>query len=1253
LAKLDQVELDHLVGDGRNVEDVYPLTATQAGMVFHRLSQADQGVYFQQLTFVLGGVPDAHLFTEAWQRVVDRTAVLRCHVVWEGADEWLQVVKRNVAVPVEYHDWTRLSETRRREELDQLLERDRAAGLDLGTAPLMRLTLVRLSGTELRVVWTFDHVLLDGWSVFHVLSDVFAAHAQLRQHAEGPSGAGRTELALPVRPPFREFLRWLSAQDRHDGIGYWKGLLGTLSEATPLPYDRQPVDAHRSRSRETARFELSIEESARLREFAQRNGLTVNTLVQGAWAMLLSRYSGQPEVVFGTTVSGRPPELPGVESMIGIFISTLPTRVAVDGHCDLVSWLRELQVSQSESRRFDFVPLTQLQGLSGLPGGVNLFDSLVVFENYPINDEIAAANGLDLSELEALETTNYALGVVVTTGRHLSFQLSYDHDLFNSDTVERMAGHLKTLLDRTADDPYRPLAELSMLTEVERDQVVLGWNDTQAVLPVEPVGTLFAEQVERCGTAPALYFDDVVLSYGELDARANRLARYLIGRGIGPEQFVAVALPRSVEAIVALLAVLKAGAAYLPVDPEYPAERIAFMLDDARPSLVVTTTEVTANLPGVGARLVLDDVETAAEVERCGAEAVAVVVEPMSPAYLIYTSGSTGRPKGVVVSHAGVASLLATQMQRLGVGPGSRVLQFASLSFDAAFWELCMGLLSGAALVVARADRLVPGESLVELAAEYELTHVTLPPVVLAATDPGDGVLSGATLVVAGEACSADLVARWSPGRRLINAYGPTESTVCATMTAPLTSAMVGGGGPPIGRPVVNSQIYVLDAGLRPVPVGVAGELYIAGAGLARGYYNRPGLTAQRFVANPFGQPGARMYQTGDLVRWRADGQLDFLGRVDDQVKIRGFRIEPGEVEAVLSSHPAVEAVAVVAREDKPGVKRLVAYLIPAAGQSVESGQLRGFLGAVLPDYMVPSAFVGLSEFPLTANGKLDRRGLPAPDESVGVGTGFVAARTEVERVLVGIWAEVLGRARVGVEDNFFELGGDSILSIQVVSRARRAGLGLMPRDVFRHQTVASLAAGVVVVAPSALDVAVQGPVVGAVALTPVQCWLFAGGVPVVERFSQSVMVELFAGVDESALGAALGALVEHHDALRMRFECRGGVWSQENTGPVSGRVWGPRRVDVGGLGVDERAVVIAATVEQVYADFDLGRPPLLRAVLFDRGVGLGPVLFLAVHHLVVDGVSWRILLEDLDSAYRLAAQGRVLEGWGGHERLG
>ncbi|MGC9671584.1 amino acid adenylation domain-containing protein, partial [Planosporangium sp. 12N6] len=559
------------------------------------------------------------------------------------------------------------------------------------------------------------------------------------------------------------------------------------------------------------------------------------------------------------------------------------------------------------------------------------------------------------------------------------------------------------------------------------------WNDTgDGVVPVSLAG-LFGAAVCRWPGAPALVDGEVTVSFAELEARANRLARYLIGCGVGPERLVGLVLPRSVEMVVAQLAVAKAGGAFLPVDPDYPAERIGFMLADAVPVVVVTRGELAGRVPadaGVPV-VVVDDPGVVAEVGALpdgpvvDAERLAPVVVDQV-AYVIYTSGSTGRPKGVAVSHRGLASFAAAEADRFDVRPGDRVLLFSSPSFDASVLELCAGLPAGAALVVPPAGPLL-GEHLVAVLAGQRVTHALIPPAALATVDAeAAGRLSGfRTLVVGGDACSADLVDRWAAGRRMVNAYGPTESTVVATWSDPLVP---GRGTPPIGGPIANTRVFVLDGWLRPVPVGVAGELYVAGVGLARGYLGRPGLTAQRFVACPFGVAGERMYRTGDVVRWTADGVLEFVGRADDQVKIRGFRVEPGEIEVVLRGHRCVAEAVVVAREDRPGDKRLVAYLVGVGGRVPDVAAVRGHVAGRLPGYLVPAAFVVLDDLPIGPNGKLDRRALPAPDLTATAPTedGYAAPQTDTERVIAAVWADVLGLDRVGVHDNFFDLGGDS-----------------------------------------------------------------------------------------------------------------------------------------------------------------------------------------------------------------------------------
>jgi amino acid adenylation domain-containing protein len=698
-----------------------------------------------------------------------------------------------------------------------------------------------------------------------------------------------------------------------------------------------------------------------------------------------------------------------------------------------------------------------------VPDGVNLFDSIVVFENYPITDQTAAAHGVRVRDLNAVEKTNYPLSVVASPGPRLRLDVGYDPELFDAATVERITGHLRSTLDGIAASRAGSLSDVDVLAEGERRRVLTEWNDTERIVAPATLAGLFEARARQMPGDPAVISGDSIVSYAELDRQASQLAQLLIRFGAGPEQVVALALPRSAEIIVAQLAVAKSGAAFLPVDPDYPADRIAFMLADTRPVLTLTRADVAGSVAGLGTSpvLMLDDPDTASMLDAMPARSPAdrrTSALPQHPAYVIFTSGSTGRPKGVVVSHAGLASFAAAEAEHYQVRPGDRVLQFSSPSFDASVLELCASLPAGAALVVPPPGPLL-GEQLAEVLATGRVTHALIPPAALATVPAGAaerGLPDFRTVIVGGDACPAELVRRWAPGRRMINSYGPTEATVVATWSGPLTPA---GAAPPIGRPIWNTRCYVLDRQLRPAPVGVPGELYVAGRGLARGYLNQPGLTAQRFIPCPFGAAGTRMYRTGDSARWTPGGQLEYLGRADDQVKVRGFRIELGEISSVLCRHRAVAEAVAVAREDDPGDKRLAAYVVLASGQEATPEELRGHLAKFLPGYMVPAAVVTLDRLPLSPNGKVDRRGLPAPEAAERPDACYTPPGTGTEAVIASIWADVLRVGQVGIHDNFFDLGGESVLSLAVAARVTAAfDVALTPREVLVTRTVARLA---------------------------------------------------------------------------------------------------------------------------------------------------------------------------------------------------
>ncbi|WP_262418133.1 non-ribosomal peptide synthetase [Streptomyces sp. SP2-10] len=1216
LARLDQAAVDRITAaDPAAVADILPLTPTQAGMLFHGLSQGDSGVYFQQLTFVLDGVPDPEALAAAWQYVTDRTEVLRGRVAWQDVPEPLLVVQRHAAVPVTHLDWRDLPPDECRARLDDVLARDRAQGIDLGRAPLQRLLLARVSGTAVRVVWSFHHLLLDGWSLFQVLSDVFARHA----------GAGPD--TLPHRPPHRDYVAWLRQRDPAEAEQHWRHRLSGLTEATPLPYDREPREAHRAESTHEVRGTLPAPATRALEELARTSGLTLNTLVQGAWALLLARQASRDEVVFGTTVSGRPPELPGAEAMTGLFITTLPTRVTVPGHGTLLDWLRTLQHDQIEDRRFDHLPLTRIKACSRLPERVGLFDSIVVFENYPVDDDLAASHGLRLSGLEGIETTNYPLSLTAYPGAELTLRLGYDPELFDAGTAERMAEYLTVLLSGMATGSGRPPARLPLLAPDRREQVLRAWNDTATDLPGSTVAGLFAAQVCRTPDAVAVEAGDEHLTYRELDARAARSAARLAGLGVRPEHPVGVLMDRSVELIVTQLALVRTGGVYVPLDGRAPAERLRRTLAEAGAGLLLTDAgwERTAReaLPG-GRVLRVDDASGA------DGPAPTCAVHPDNVQYLMFTSGSTGTPKGVAVRQRDVAALA---LDRAFAGH-DRILVHSPGAFDASTYEVWVPLLRGGTAVLAPPTD-VDAAQVRHAITEQRVSCLWLTAGLfrlLAQEDPG--CLRGAREVwTGGDVVPAQAVRRVldaCPGLTVVDGYGPTETTTFATRRVfrsgdPLPAVL------PIGRPLDNTRVYVLDTALQPQPPGIPGQLYIAGAGLARGYAGRPGATAARYVADPYGPPGARMYRTGDIVRWSADGELHFVGRADDQIKIRGFRVEPAEIEARLTAHPGI-AEAVVSLYEDAGRKRLAAHLVPAGAATVPSAaELRAHLAAGLPDYMLPAAFVTVPELPLTGNGKVDRRRLPAPDWSAGGERAHRAPRTETERILAGIWAELLGVARVGVDDNFFMLGGDSILSIQVVSRARAAGLTLTPRDLFRHPTVAELAGASGGTGPA---VAGTEPVAGAADLTPIQHWFLDPRPAHPGFFNQSVVVETAGAVDQDALRRALTALWTQHDALRARFAADpDGTWRQD-IAPADGPV--PELLEVHGRQTEERVTAAA------HGGLQLDTGPLFTARLFTAD-GTRPTarLLLVAHHLVVDGVSWRILLEDLETAYRQAASGQ------------
>ncbi|MEO7330760.1 MAG: amino acid adenylation domain-containing protein, partial [Minicystis sp.] len=964
-----------------NIEDIYPLSPMQQGMLFHTLYASEGGVYIVQISGVLQGKLDVAAFERAWQAVVDRHPILRTAFVWEKQKEPLQVVREKVKVPIEHQDFEGLPADEQAEKVRRFIEADRRRGFTLTKAPLIRVALLRLGEDLHRFLWSSHHLVLDGWSKMFLLKEVFALYSA---YAQGE------EAVLPKGRPFGDYIAWMMKQDLHKAEAFWRKQLDGFTGSKPLALDKAPGSGEGEGPREEKRLSFSESTAATLQAFARQHKLTLSTLVQASWALLLSRYSGDDDVSYGATVSGRSAPVPGIEQMVGLFINTIPMRVQVDRNQPIKDWLVALQDRQSEAREYEYSPLVKVQEWAGIARGIPLFESQLAFENYPVDDSFKnEGRGLTMVDGKTTAQTNYPLTVVAalkTAGRGLTVDIYFDPRRFEADTVDRMLGHLRTVLEGIVADPERKVGELPFLTAEEREEILVDWNDTAVTFPAGALAHgLFESRVDKTPDAPALVAGGERLSYRQLDQRANRLGNYLKTLGAGPDTVIGLCLDRSADLVVGLLGILKSGAAYLPLDGSHPQKRLAQMLEEAGSNLVVSKEALAGALPiGVnGVRVVRLDTD-ASLLAAAGDARPSGGARPESLCYVLFTSGSTGKPKGVAVEHRQLTNYVLGVGQRLALPPEASYAHVSTIAADLGNTVLFPPLCLGGCLHVLSQELVTDPDGLESYFHEEGIDCLKIVPshlaALLAAGHP-ERVLPRKLLVLGGEASSWDFVRkieRLRPDCRIMNHYGPTETTV-GVVTYALDAGHEEPNAPivPLGRPLPNSRIYLLDRSMQPVLAGVPGEVFVGGAGVARGYVNRPDLTGDRFLADPFAGGEARMYRTGDRARFLPDGNLVFLGRVDDQVKIRGYRIELGEIESTLLALPEIKEAVVLCQteEDRPDDKRIVAYLVSSTHDLTA---LRASLDDKLPEYMVPSAFVFLEALPLTANGKVDRQALRA-----------------------------------------------------------------------------------------------------------------------------------------------------------------------------------------------------------------------------------------------------------------------------------
>ncbi|NEU79910.1 non-ribosomal peptide synthetase [Nostoc sp. UIC 10630] len=1232
-----------------------PASFAQERVYFIQEVAPESAAYQAQVTLRFTGKLDVAALEQCLSEIVRRHEIFR--TTFPAIDGRLfQVIHPASPLKLTVVDLQTFPKSEQEAESQRLFDAEVQKPFYLNQLPLVRWLLLKLSDQDHLLIHIEHHMVHDGWSFNNVFLNEFV---ELYQAFCLGNPSPLLELTLQFGDYAHWQREWVKSQEAEAQLAYWQQQLSGSPPLLELPSDR-PRPAEQTYNGAQVRVELPISLCESLRVLSRQEGITLFMTTLAAFLVILHRYTRQDDLCVGTAVANR--RMRETEQLIGMIVNNLVLRTDLSGNPtfrELLDRVRQvsLEAFANEDLPFDKVVevLKPIRNLSYNP----LFQVMFSFHDSPRPDLTLPELNITTNVALSNKSTKFDLDVVLIPQhvgeKGISVIWEYNTDLFDAATIQQMAEQYQTLLVGIVANPEQRVSELPLLTQTQQ-QLLVEWNQTHREYPSQQcVHDLFAARVELTPDAVAIQQEGQQLTYRELSDRANQLAHYLQSLGVKPESLVGICVERSPEMIIALLGILKAGGAYIPLDPAYPEERLADIFEDTQLSILLTQKRFKGKIPDYAGKTICLDTDWEIIAQHSTANPI-TNVQLHNLAYIIYTSGSTGKPKGVMIEQRSLINFVITATHEYGINAGDNILQFASICFDTSIEEILPCLLVGATLVLRTEQMLHSSDEFWRCCREWQLTVLDLPTAywhqLVAELTPEDSRIpeSIRIVIIGGEEVQLEKVKRWHSSvahfwhpPQLLNSYGPTEATVITTLDrlTPEASSVS------IGRPISNVQVYVLDQYLQPVPIGVPGELHIGGAGLARGYWQRTELTAEKFIQNA---KLDRLYKTGDLARFRADGNLEYLGRVDDQVKIRGFRIELGEIETVLRQHPQVFQTVVIAREDIPGQKRLVAYVVPHEPQPT-TNELRHFLKAKLPNYMVPSAFVQLETLPMTPNRKIDYRSLPAPDLSRGAEDNFVAPQTPTEERLAAIWSEILRLKQVGIHDNFFELGGDSILSIQVISRANQAGIKIAPKQLFQYQTIAELAA----VAGMTRSVkAEQGLVTGKVALTPIQHWFFEQKLPEPDYFNQSALLEVPPDLQPELLQQVVQELLVHHDALRLRFVQEGENWQQFNY--VSAALASPRAslritnyelfsvINLSHLSAEEQQTVMKAADAELQASLNLSTVAIARVVLFRLGNDQPGQLLFIIHHLAVDGVSWRILLEDLAMAYQQISRGETIK---------